>query len=307
MPKFVDGIINLRGNVVPVINLNKKFDFGSTELTKKSKIIISQKKDIYIGIVVDGVSEIIKLEAQLNQMADHLETAVGELRQLAEQNHRLAEEAGRGAALEERAKLARDLHDTVNQQLFVLAMRAAAARKKLEKLGGAAQELAPEMATLEELSRQSHAEARTLILQLRPTTLEQQGLGPALAEYVKSAATKDGWTVVDEIDQTVRLDGKAGENLFRVAQETLNNVSKHAKAQTVWVVLKRTEQGVRLQVRDDGVGFDMKAGVRPTAVGLTGMQERVAALGGTLRVHSTRGQGTEVTVQMPLTEGGDGA
>jgi signal transduction histidine kinase len=142
---------------------------------------------------------------------------------------------------------------------------------------------------------------------LRPTTLEQQGLGPALAEYVKSAATKDGWAVVDEIDQSVRLDGKAGENLFRVAQETLNNVSKHAKAQTVWVVLKRTEQGVRLQVRDDGVGFDMKAGVRPTAVGLTGMQERVAALGGTLRVRSTKGQGTEVTVQMPLTEGGNGA
>lgn len=263
--------------------------------------------DFGARLMVGPDDEVGWLELQLNEMANHLQEAVAELRRLAEQNRLLAEEAGRGAALEERAKLARDLHDTVNQQLFVLAMRAAAARKRLERMGGQAEELAPEMATLEELARQAHGEARTLIMQLRPTTLEQQGLGPALAEYVKAAAAKDGWEVVDEIDQTVRLGGKAGENLFRVAQEALNNANKHARAHTIWVALKRTGHGVQLRIRDDGVGFDMKAGVRPTAVGLTGMQERVAALGGTLKVRSARGEGTEITVQLPVTEGGDGA
>lgn len=244
------------------------------------------------------------LEVQLNEMAGHLERAVGDLRKLAEQNQLLSQEARRGAALEERAKLARDLHDTVNQQLFVLAMRAAAARKRLDKLG-TAPELVPELVTLEELSRQAHGEARQLILQLRPTTLEQQGLGPALAEYVNATAGKEGWEITDEIDQTIRLYGRLGENLFRVAQEALNNVSKHAHATRVRVTLERTDGSVMLQVRDDGHGFDARAGVRPTAVGLAGMQERVEALQGTLRLTSEKGQGTEITVQVPLPEGGD--
>jgi two-component system, NarL family, sensor histidine kinase LiaS len=259
----------------------------------------------------DGnADEIGWLEQQLNAMASHLEGAVNDLRQLAEQNRKLAEEAGRGAAIEERAKLARDLHDTVNQQLFVLAMRAAAARRRLEKLGGpGAEALVPELATLEELARGAHGEARQLILQLRPTTLEQQGLGPALAEYVKAAAAKEGWTLEDGIDPAIRLMGKPAENLFRVAQEALNNVNKHARAQTVWVTLSRTaDDEVQLQVRDDGEGFDLKAGVRPTAVGLAGMSERVEALGGTLRVKSSKGQGTEVTVLLPASaEGGEDA
>lgn len=261
--------------------------------------------DLTARVQVGDSDEIGWLEEQLNAMAGHLEGAVSELRHLAEQNRQLTEGAARGAALEERAKLARDLHDTVNQQLFVLAMRAAAARKRLERMGGDAEALVPELATLEELARQAHGEARQLILQLRPTTLEQQGLGPALAEYVKAAAAKEGWAVEGEIDQTVRLFGKPGESLFRVAQEALNNVSKHARAHTIWVKLGRTQTGTQLQIRDDGEGFDTRAGVRPTAVGLLGMQERVEAMGGTLRVRSAKGEGTEVTALLPVTEGGE--
>lgn len=247
------------------------------------------------------------LEAQLNRMAGHLETAVGNLERLAEQNRQLAEEAGRGAALEERANLARDLHDTVNQQLFVLAMRTAAARKRLERIGGDAQALVPELASLEELARTAHAETRGLILQLRPTNLEQQGLGPALAEYVKAVGSKEGWEVVAEIDPAARPDPSRAANLFRVAQEALNNISKHAGARTVWVTLVETEEGLLLRIKDDGRGFDARASVRPTSVGLVGMRERVTALGGTLRVHSAVDEGTEVAVTMPLAGGGSQA
>jgi signal transduction histidine kinase len=252
---------------------------------------------------VEVNDEIGWLEEHLNEMAGQLDQVVGSLRALAEQNRRLAEEAGRGAALEERTKLARDLHDTVNQQLFVLAMRAAASRKRLEQIGGEAGALVPELQALEELAREAHGEARQLILQLRPTTLEQQGLGPALAEYVKASAAREGWELHAQIDPEIRLKGKPGENLFRVAQEALNNTAKHAGAQTLWVTLARTEEGVTLRLRDDGQGFDRKAGVRPTAVGLVGMQERVAAMGGLLRVSSTPGEGTEIAVTLP-TEGG---
>ncbi|MGE5672507.1 MAG: ATP-binding protein [Mycobacterium leprae] len=262
--------------------------------------------DFGVRLPEGNADEVGLLEEQLNAMAHQLESAISGLRQMAEQNRRLAEEAGRGAALEERAKLARDLHDTVNQQLFALSMRTAGVRRRLEKLGGEAADLAPELATLEELARQAHGEARKLILQLRPTTLEQQGLGPALAEYVQATAAKEGWATNLEINEQLRLFGLPAENLFRIAQEALNNAAKHAEAKKIWVSLTASAGAVCMQVRDNGRGFDMKAGVRPTAVGLIGMQERVSALGGMLKVRSSRGSGTEITVTLPLpAEGGE--
>lgn len=271
--------------------------------------------DLGARLVVGEPDEIGQLEAQLNQMADHLEQAVGQLSRLAEQNRLLAEEAGRGAALEERARIARDLHDTVNQQLFVLSLRTAALRRRVEKAereraaaGAEAAEaeatgaLLAELAALEELARGAHSQTRELILQLRPTTLEQQGLGPALQEYVRTAAAREGWQVEGEIDTTVRLRGGQGEALFRVAQEALNNAAKHAKASRITVSLEQTSESVRLRVADDGVGFDPRKGVRPTAVGLVGMQERISALGGQLRIRSAIGQGTEIAVTLPTGE-----
>lgn len=260
--------------------------------------------DFSARLTVTAQDEIGMLEEQLNQMAGHLETAVAELDHLAEQNRELAEVCGFGAALEERAKLARDLHDTVNQQLFALSMRAAGARRRLEKMGGEAAALVPELATLEELARQAHGEARKLILQLRTTTLEQQGLGPALSEYIKITAVKEGWVLDNDVDEELRLMGPQAENLFRVAQEALNNVSKHARADRVTVTLERRENGVFLSIKDNGRGFDTRGPVRPTAVGLVGMQERMAAMGGQLKVRSEVGKGTEVLVTLPLPEEG---
>gem|GEM_PF-714174 len=285
-----------------------------------------RRGDLSARLPVGEVDELGDLETQLNEMAAYLEQAVGDLSRLAEQNRLLAEEAGRGAALEERARLARDLHDTVNQQLFVLSLRAAAVRKRVSRelsgtggvpaaadgpaAGGSAggepgssksylASLPEELAALEELARAAHSQTRELILQLRPTTLEQQGLGPALAEYVRTAATREGWEVEKEIDPTLRLRGPEGEALFRVAQEALNNAAKHARASCIRVALQRVDGEIQLMVADDGVGFDRNLGIRPTAVGLVGMRERMVALGGSLRVRSAPGQGTEVAAILP--------
>lgn len=254
--------------------------------------------DFMARVAVGAPDEVGLLEEQLNQMAEFLQQAEQQLRGLAEQNRMLAEEAGRGAALEERARLARDLHDTVNQQLFVLSLRAAATRKKLEKAAGDGVMLS-ELSALEQLAREAHSQTRDLILQLRPTTLEQQGLGAALAEYVKAAANRDAFTVQTAIDTTIRLSTREGEALFRVAQEALHNIAKHARAANVTVELNREAGQIRLRVVDDGVGFDRRAGVSPTSVGLVGMRERIAVLGGQLRVRSAPGEGTEVAVTLP--------
>lgn len=252
--------------------------------------------------------EVGELYDRLNQMGEALESSMARLKELGEQNRVLAEEALSGAALAERARLARDLHDGVNQLLFVQAMRAAALRKQLERLGASAPQgaeatlarLVAEATTLEEGAREAHTEARSLILQLRPTVLEQQGLGPALSEYAQTAAQKAGWSLDLQIDPAVRLFGDPAEALFRVAQEALNNVTKHAQAKLVSLELRLTEDAVRLAIRDDGVGFQASAARRPTAVGLVGMQERVSALGGHLQVRSRQGGGTEVSVRLPV-------
>lgn len=243
------------------------------------------------------------LEEQLNQMAGQLETAVDSLRELAEQNRLLGEEAGRGAALEERMRFARDLHDTVNQQLFVLAIRTAAVKRRLEQAGGEAVLLQPEVSDLEELARQAHSQIREIILQIRPVTLEKEGLGAALKDYLKSTAEREGWDVTDDIDPSIRPEGLIGESLFRIAQEALNNISKHASARQVGVRLFKDEDSIRLKISDDGSGFDPGRSVRPTAVGLSGIHERAAAIGGRVTLESFPGQGTELTVTVPLTDG----
>lgn len=246
------------------------------------------------------------LEQQLNLMAGHLETAVEDLRNLAEQNRLLGEEAGRGAALEERARLARDLHDTVNQQLFALAMRLAALRRRVEEKGASNAAAARELDTLESMAREAHSQTRELIMQLRPVTLEQQGLGAALREYATGTAAREGWQAELEIEQSIGPGGGAEEALFRIAQEALNNSARHARAHRIQVKLARIDEGILLCIADDGRGFDPRTAVRPTALGLPGIRERTAALGGSCRINSAPGRGTEISVLIPFrSEGGE--
>ena len=245
------------------------------------------------------------LEEQLNHMADQLENSVTSLREMAEQNRRLGEEAGRGAVLEERMRLARDLHDTVNQQLFVLAMRAAALKNRLGKDCGGAEKLIPEMEKLEEMARLAHSQIRELILQIRPVTLENEGLGPALEEYVNNTVESEGWQITTRIDHSIRPDGMVSESLFRIAQEALNNISKHASANKVEVFLGWEGNNIKIEIGDNGAGFDPRRTIRPTAVGLSGIRERTKDIGGRLAIKSAPGEGTRICVMVSDEERGD--
>lgn len=244
------------------------------------------------------------LEAQLNLMAVQLEEAVGALKTLAERNLLLSEEAGRGAALEERMRLARDLHDTVNQQLFVLAMRTAALRKKIEDNVENSEVLVKESETLELIARQAHGQIRELIMQLRPVSLDREGLGKALQEYVTKVAEREGWDLIDQIDTALNLSGEQAEGLFRIAQEALNNISKHARARRVEIFLLKEADLVRMQVGDNGIGFDPHAPANMSAVGLSGIRERAAAIGGQVKIDSTPGRGTKLKVTLSIAEKG---
>ncbi len=258
--------------------------------------------DYQARVEIGPADEVGWLEEQLNLMAIQLEAAVGALKDLAEKNRRLSEEAGRGAALEERMRLARDLHDTVNQQLFVLAMRAAGLSKHLQNADRSA--LVAESKIIETMSRQAHSQIRELILQLRPVTLEKEGLAAALREYMIKLAERESWQFSDQIDSKLALTGEQGAGLFRIAQEALNNISKHACADIVEIRLMQNEGQIELVIADNGKGFNLHDPVSSAAVGLSGIRERAAEIDGQVTIDSLPGRGTKIIVRLPHWEQG---
>jgi len=192
---------------------------------------------------------------------------------------------------EERRRLARDLHDEVNQALTAILLR-------LEALSQAAPpELGDELGELKRLVNQAMAELLQLARQLRPTALDDHGLVPAIATQVRRFAAQTG------IDADMRTQGETTLppdqeiEVYRIAQEALANIARHAKAERVEIDLSANGHGFELSVRDDGRGFDTSVG--PRGLGLGGMAERARLVGGELTIDSRPGTGTAVTLRLP--------
>jgi signal transduction histidine kinase len=199
------------------------------------------------------------------------------------------------ATAEERDRLALELHDTLTQRLFSLRLtaRTAAASDDPAVVGDL-------LATIGEQAAEALAELRTLILELRPADVETQGLEPALTNHVDLLRRAHGMTIDLDVDLTVRLDSRAERELLRVAQEALANAVRHAAASRIAVRLVSDTAGVRLEVADDGVGFDPQdPRLRATRLGLTSMRHRARSLGGRMRIDSAPGKGTTVALEVP--------
>jgi PAS domain S-box-containing protein len=200
----------------------------------------------------------------------------------------------------ERRHLARELHDEIGQGLTVAELNLQAVLQ-LPGTDALAPRLQESLYVVERVLEQVH----DLSLNLRPSMLDDLGLEPALRWYTERQAALAGLQAefrADPLEQ--RLDPMIETECFRVAQEALTNVVKHAKARTVTVELTRNDEQLHLSVRDDGVGFDV-AGLREKAVrgaslGLLSMEERATLAGGGLQYHATAGQGTEVHAWFPL-------
>jgi len=192
---------------------------------------------------------------------------------------------------EERRRLARDLHDEVNQALTAILLR-------LEALSHAAPDVSDEVSELKKLVNQAMAELLHLARQLRPTALDDHGLVPAIESQLRRFSAQTG--VHAELHTTgdaTGLDSDQEIVIYRVAQEALSNVAQHASARRVELGLSANGHGVELTVRDDGRGFDTR--VDTDSLGLSGMSERARLLGGRLAVESNPGSGTALTLQVP--------
>jgi len=225
--------------------------------------------------------------------------ALGIARQaaVAIENARLHERTRQAAVLEERQRLARELHDSVTQALYGISLYAEAADRALAD--GDIEPVATNLRDVRETTQEALGEMRLLIYELRPPFLEEYGLAAALRTRLKAVETRAGLVTDFESDgeDVQRLAPETEQELYRLAQEALNNVLKHAHAQRVRVRLAVDTDRTTLEVADDGVGF------KPTSrgvdgFGLPGMRERAARLGGTLQVESSPGAGTRVRVEI---------
>ena len=193
---------------------------------------------------------------------------------------------------EERRRLARDLHDEVNQALTAILLR-------LEALSHSAPpELTEELGEVKKLVNQAMAELLQLARQLRPSALDDHGLLPALATHVRRFAAQTG------IEADLNTRGEAADlapdqeiAVYRVAQEALANVARHAEASRVQIDLDTSGSALELRVRDDGRGFNEHG--RRHGLGLDGMAERARLVGGELEIDSVPGAGTELVMRVP--------
>jgi signal transduction histidine kinase len=216
---------------------------------------------------------------------------------IAIENARLYEQAKQLAVVEERQRLARELHDSVTQALYGMTLYAEAMSRQLAS--GEIELANEQLSELQTTAQEALREMRLLIFQLRPPDLEADGLVTVLRTRLEAVEGRAGLNMEFQVDSEVRLPLEIEEGLYRIAQEALNNILKHASAKSVVVCLTLDEPTVVLEITDDGIGFDPEAGLEDAGLGMDGMYERAAEIGGQLTVESELGEGSKIRVEVP--------
>ncbi len=232
--------------------------------------------------------------------ADHARLALAIASQAASaiENARLYEQGQRLAAMEERQRLARELHDSVSQALYGISLAAHTVQGLLQR--GSSQAGEP-LDYLLRLADAALAEMRALIFELRPDSLEKEGLVSALNKHVAAIHARHGLVVEADLCEEPDLPFPVKEALYRVAQEALNNAVKHARASRLEVRLSVAAGQIALSVRDNGIGFDPH-GEYPGHMGLYSMRERIEKMNGVLRIESAPEQGSVIEASILVGE-----
>lgn len=227
-------------------------------------------------------------------------TALADQAVVAVVNDRLLEETGQASALHERARLARELHDSVSQALFSMTLHARTAQLVMEKQDLPADgQLGRSIAQLRELSQGALAEMRALIFELRPNALAEEGLTAALSKQAAALSARSGLPIdVDVPTPRLDLPPEVEEHLYRLIIEALNNTIKHAQATQCLVVIQEEGDRLTITISDDGIGFDPTQPY-PGHLGLSTMQDRAASIGAELTIASSpKGPGTSVSIAL---------
>jgi len=213
---------------------------------------------------------------------------------IAIENARLREQAEQLAVLEERQRLARELHDSVTQALYSVNLYANATELALSS--GKMDIAIENLHELNNMAREAMLDMRTLIFELHPPVLEKVGLVAALRTRLEAVEARSGIQTGIHVEGERRLPLSLETELYRLAQEALTNAVKHSKANEVTLRMRFDEQRLYFEMRDDGIGFDLMAASQSGGLGLQSMQERANQIDGELTIESTPGEGTAVRV-----------
>jgi two-component system sensor histidine kinase UhpB len=198
----------------------------------------------------------------------------------------------------ERKRISSELHDEAGQALMVLRLQLELLERTLPPQ---AAQLAGPLASLRQLTERTILEIRRVLSSLSPAVLSQLGLAAAVRQLAARLQEVSNLRVRCNIGSLPRLPAQIQTAIYRLLQECLNNAVRHSSASTVNISLKSADEHISIEVVDDGKGFDLEAALaKPGAFGLTGMKERVALLGGDLRIRSRPGKGTRIRVRLPV-------
>lgn len=251
-------------------------------------------------VVKDNAIGLISLQSSqpgyYTERFARIATAIAALAAIALENARLYEQAQDRAALDERQRLARELHDSVSQALYGIALGTRTARALLDRDPKQASEPLDYVLSLADTAME---EMRALILELRPESLEREGLTPALRKLAEATQLRQRLIVQVHVCSEPAIALEAKQAFYRIAQEALHNAVKHANATTIDLTLETNDDAVTLTVADDGVGFDT-GGNFPGHLGLRSMRERMTRLGGNLTITSAPAKGATVRATLPF-------
>lgn len=257
------------------IEQGRSAEFGNSKPSAELEMIYEQIKKVQ-----KHMTEQAKLSQKLaNEKAEDQEKRIQEI------------------VSQERNRLARELHDSVSQQLFAASMMMSAIN---ETMPAGNERQTKQLKMVEEMINQSQLEMRALLLHLRPAALKGKTLQEGIQELLIELAQKVPMDIKPKIEQ-IRLDKGIEDHLFRILQESVSNTLRHAKATTLEVLLIERDGFIILRVADDGVGFNVeeeKAG----SYGLQNMYERAVEIGGTLKIVSLKDKGTRLEVKVPMIE-----
>ncbi|MBA4535682.1 sensor histidine kinase [Bacillus aquiflavi] len=254
---------------------------------KFSERIVTYEKD-EIGLITD----------ELNQLAKYIQEQVHSMQRLADEKSMLAQSAHAAAVMEERQRIARDLHDAVSQQLFALGMMSSAALRMFEiDLDKAKQQL-HEIANI---AAKAQMEMRALLLHLRPIQLSEDSLCDGVIKLIHELKNKTNIEFNASVDEVTHLSKSAEEHLFRIIQEALSNTLRHADASKVKLILTEKENYIYLFISDNGKGFDWQK-AKIASYGLKTMRERCEEVGGIFKIRSKKNEGTYIDIRIPRKE-----
>lgn len=241
--------------------------------------------------------EITRISNEMNELGEKLQNQVKSLQRMADEKSNIAKSAHKAAVIEERQRLARDLHDAVSQQLFAITMMSEATLKQFDDNPDIAKTQLKEVA---DSALKAQTEMRALLLHLRPVHLSGEPLPSGIRKLVEELKQKTSLEFTVAIDEDLVLSEITEEHVFRIVQESLSNTLRHAAATQVKIKLFVRSNELFLHISDNGEGFNVEVDTnRQTSYGLKTMKERSEELGGTFSIRSIQGEGTYMDIRIP--------